>query len=221
VLRRLWGGNPGADPNRIVLLGQSTGGLPVTAAAANPPGVIGVLDFAGGAGSNAPDHATQRGSPGRGVCDAGDDCSHPGAVGRVVYAEKRPFLFTCPGAPHVRCLSRAGAPVRLVDAATGGDGQPYGAGMAPHDVTTSARCPLAQNEDRATARTWLCPWSHRPEHVRLRMVREKRIRSIQYSPPVPLAGTGYGGSSCLDNAGAGSSRGSARCRVSPGSVPGL
>jgi dienelactone hydrolase len=45
------------DPNRIVLLGQSTGGLAVTAAAAaNPPGVAGILDFAGGRGSDTPDH---------------------------------------------------------------------------------------------------------------------------------------------------------------------
>ena len=40
-----------------MLLGQSTGGLAVTAAAAaNPPGVVGILDFAGGRGSDAPDH---------------------------------------------------------------------------------------------------------------------------------------------------------------------
>ncbi|HXP02976.1 MAG TPA: CocE/NonD family hydrolase [Stellaceae bacterium] len=48
---------PWAAPDRVVLLGQSTGGLAVTAAAAtNPPGVVGILNFAGGRGSDAPDH---------------------------------------------------------------------------------------------------------------------------------------------------------------------
>jgi dienelactone hydrolase len=44
------------DPGRVVLVGQSTGGFAVTAASArNPPGVLAVIDFAGGRGSYAPD----------------------------------------------------------------------------------------------------------------------------------------------------------------------
>jgi dienelactone hydrolase len=44
---------PWVDADRVVLLGLSTGGLAVTAsAAAHPQGVIGILDFAGGHGSN-------------------------------------------------------------------------------------------------------------------------------------------------------------------------
>jgi dienelactone hydrolase len=40
---------PWVDPDHVLLLGLSTGGLAViAAAAANPPGVVGVLDFAGG-----------------------------------------------------------------------------------------------------------------------------------------------------------------------------
>lgn len=47
---------PWVDPNRIVLLGQSTGGFAVMAASArNPSGVVAVIDFAGGRGSIAPD----------------------------------------------------------------------------------------------------------------------------------------------------------------------
>ncbi|HEY1932215.1 MAG TPA: CocE/NonD family hydrolase [Acetobacteraceae bacterium] len=47
---------PWTDPSRIVLLGHSAGGLAVLAAATAPlPGVIGVLDFAGGRGSSRPD----------------------------------------------------------------------------------------------------------------------------------------------------------------------
>jgi dienelactone hydrolase len=40
---------PWADPDHVVLLGHSTGGLAVlAAAAANPPGVVGILNFDGG-----------------------------------------------------------------------------------------------------------------------------------------------------------------------------
>lgn len=49
-------GEPWADPDRVLLLGHSTGGFAITAAAAdNPPGVVGILDFAGGHGSAGPD----------------------------------------------------------------------------------------------------------------------------------------------------------------------
>jgi pimeloyl-ACP methyl ester carboxylesterase len=52
-----------------LLLGHSTGGFAVTAAAANnPPGVVGILDFAGGHGSAGPDRVC---SPDRLVEDAG------------------------------------------------------------------------------------------------------------------------------------------------------
>jgi dienelactone hydrolase len=44
------------DGNKIVLAGQSAGGLASLAAAgANPPGVLGVINFAGGRGSRATD----------------------------------------------------------------------------------------------------------------------------------------------------------------------
>ena len=47
---------PYVDKNRVVLLGQSTGGHSVTATGSlNFPGVIGVINFAGGRGSSAPD----------------------------------------------------------------------------------------------------------------------------------------------------------------------
>jgi dipeptidyl aminopeptidase/acylaminoacyl peptidase len=48
-------GEPWVDPDRVLLLGHSTGGFAVTAAAAtNPPGIVGILDFAGGHGSAGP-----------------------------------------------------------------------------------------------------------------------------------------------------------------------
>jgi dienelactone hydrolase len=48
------------DPDRILLVGHSTGGLASLAAAAqNPPGLVGIVDFAGGAGSSMPDFVCQ------------------------------------------------------------------------------------------------------------------------------------------------------------------
>jgi dienelactone hydrolase len=48
---------PWVDGEHVILLGKSTGGFAVLAAAArNPQGVVGVLDFAGGRGSSRPDY---------------------------------------------------------------------------------------------------------------------------------------------------------------------
>jgi len=48
---------PWVDGEHVILLGKSTGGFAVLAAAArNPQGVVGVLDFAGGRGSSSPDY---------------------------------------------------------------------------------------------------------------------------------------------------------------------
>ena len=49
---------PWVDPDRIVLLGVSSGGLAVLAAASHdPPGVVGAISFRGGRGSMASDQA--------------------------------------------------------------------------------------------------------------------------------------------------------------------
>jgi dienelactone hydrolase len=51
---------PWVDPGRVLLVGQSTGGFAVSAAAArNPPAVVAILNFAGGHGSHAPDDVCQ------------------------------------------------------------------------------------------------------------------------------------------------------------------
>jgi dienelactone hydrolase len=48
------------DATRIVLLGHSAGGMSVLAAASShPSGVVAVVSFAGGRGSDAPDHVCQ------------------------------------------------------------------------------------------------------------------------------------------------------------------
>jgi dienelactone hydrolase len=56
ALRRLQG-ESWVDPDRVVLVGVSTGGFTsLAAAASNPRGVLGVVSFAGGKGSDVPDH---------------------------------------------------------------------------------------------------------------------------------------------------------------------
>lgn len=51
---------PWVDPARVVLVGHSMGGFAVLAAsAANPPGVLGIISFAGAVGSPRPDYVCQ------------------------------------------------------------------------------------------------------------------------------------------------------------------
>lgn len=56
VLRK----EPWVDPARVLLVGHSMGGFAVLAAsAANPPGVLGIISFAGAVGSPRPDYVCQ------------------------------------------------------------------------------------------------------------------------------------------------------------------
>jgi dienelactone hydrolase len=112
---------PWADPGRIVLLGQSTGGVAVTAAAAtNPAGVVGILDFAGGRGSDAPDH----------VCSEDrlvDDFGVFGQTARIpalwVYSENDHFFSPALARRFFQAYTASGAPAQLVMLPpVGGDG---------------------------------------------------------------------------------------------------
>jgi pimeloyl-ACP methyl ester carboxylesterase len=90
-------GEPSVDPDRVLLLGHSTGGFAVTAAAANnPPGVVGILDFAGGHGSVGPDRVC---SPDRLVEDAGI-LAAPHEFLRCGFIRRKTGF----GSPHVRSL---------------------------------------------------------------------------------------------------------------------
>jgi dienelactone hydrolase len=102
---------PWVDPDRIVLLGVSTGGFAVTAAAAtNPPGVVGVLSFAGGRGSVAPDK----------VCGADRLVADVGTFGRTarvpalwVYAENDHYFPPALAHRMFEAYTAAGAPAKL------------------------------------------------------------------------------------------------------------
>jgi len=102
---------PWADPGRVVLLGHSTGGFAVTAAAAtNPPGAVAILDFAGGRGSDAPDH----------VCSAdrlADDFGVFGQTARIpalwVYAENDHFFSPALAQRFFQAYTAGGAPAQL------------------------------------------------------------------------------------------------------------
>ena len=103
---------PWVDPGRVVLLGHSTGGVAVTAAAAtNPAGVVGILDFAGGRGSNAPDH----------VCSPDRLTEAFGVFGKTaripalwIYAENDHFFSPALARQMFEAYTAAGAPARLV-----------------------------------------------------------------------------------------------------------
>jgi dienelactone hydrolase len=107
VLRReAW-----VDPERVLLFGQSTGGVAVSAAAAaGVPGVKGVLDFAGGRGSTAPDT----------VCNPAGLASMFGALGRTarvpalwIFAENDHFFGPDLARRMFAAYTGAGAPARL------------------------------------------------------------------------------------------------------------
>jgi dienelactone hydrolase len=128
---------PWTDPNRIVLLGHSTGGFAVTAAAAtNPPGVVGVLNFAGGRGGGGPDH----------VCGEERlmDAFHTfGSTARVpalwLYAQNDDFYGPDLARRMLAAYTRAGAPARLVilpPVGSGSDGH-MAIKTAPHEMIWS------------------------------------------------------------------------------------
>lgn len=104
-------GEPWVDPDRVLLLGHSTGGLAVTAAAANnPPGVVGILDFAGGHGSAGPDRVC---SPDHIVGDAGIF----GRTARVpalwIYSENDRYIPAALGRRMFAAYVASGAPGQL------------------------------------------------------------------------------------------------------------
>jgi len=125
-------GQPWVDPSRIILLGQSTGGFAVTAAAAtNPAGVVGILDFAGGRGSDAPDH----------VCGPDRLVEAFGVFGQTaripalwVYAENDHFFSPALAQRFFQAYTASGAPAQLAMLpAVGADGH-FALTEAPQEV---------------------------------------------------------------------------------------
>jgi dienelactone hydrolase len=104
-------GEPWVDPDRVLLLGHSTGGFAVTAAAANnPAGVVGILNFAGGHGSAGPDR----------VCSPDHLVEDTGIFGRTtrvpalwIYSENDHFIPAALGRRMFEAYAAAGAPAQL------------------------------------------------------------------------------------------------------------
>lgn len=102
---------PWVDPDRVLLLGHSTGGFAVTAAAANSPsGVVGILNFAGGHGSAGPDR----------VCSPGHLVEDTGILGRTtrvpalwIYSENDHFIPATLGRRMFEAYVASGAPAQL------------------------------------------------------------------------------------------------------------
>jgi dienelactone hydrolase len=102
---------PWVDPDRVVLLGYSTGGLAVTAAGAtNPPGVLGILDFAGGRGSFKPDQVC---SPDR-LTDAFAAFGRSSRIPALwLFAENDHYLGLALGRRMFEAYTAAGGPAQL------------------------------------------------------------------------------------------------------------
>ena len=125
-------GQSWVDPSRVLLVGISTGGVAVTAAAAGTPaGVVGVLDFAGGRGSAAPDRVC---SPGRLVAALG----RLGQTARVpalwVYAENDHFFGPELARRMFEAYVAGGAPARLQMMPPYGSDGPVLLTKAPEEV---------------------------------------------------------------------------------------
>jgi dienelactone hydrolase len=105
------GQEPWVDPDRVLLLGLSSGGFAATAAAAtNPAGVVGVLSFAGGRGSFAPDQ----------TCSADRLVQDFGIFGRTarvpalwIYSENDHFFAPALARRMFESYAAAGAPAHL------------------------------------------------------------------------------------------------------------
>lgn len=102
---------PWVDPDHVLLLGWSSGGLAATAAAAtNPAGVVGVLSVAGGRGSFA---------PGR-TCSAGRLVETFGVFGKTarvpalwLYSENDQYFGPTLARQMFEAYTASGAPARL------------------------------------------------------------------------------------------------------------
>jgi dienelactone hydrolase len=102
---------PWVDPDRVVLLGYSTGGFAVSAAGTtNPPGVLGILDFAGGRGSFKPDQVC---SPDR-LVDAFATFGRSTRIPALwMFAENDHYLGVALARRIFEAYTSAGAPAQL------------------------------------------------------------------------------------------------------------
>lgn len=116
--------------DKILLLGQSTGGFAVTAAAAlNPAGVVGVLDFAGGRGSSAPDTVCHPDGLARTMGELGRSARVPALW---IYAENDHFFAPTLARRMLEAYNVAGAPGNLhIAPPYGTDGHSLVSGAAP------------------------------------------------------------------------------------------
>jgi dienelactone hydrolase len=120
------------DPDRVLLVGQSTGGFAVLGTAAtNPRGVVGAISFAGGRGSDVPDH----------ICDPGSLVAAAGELGRTarvptlwIYAENDHFFGPIVADQLHDEYTKAGGVAELVHMPAFGDDGHLLFSMGPTDL---------------------------------------------------------------------------------------
>ncbi|MGO8995193.1 MAG: alpha/beta hydrolase family protein [Polyangiaceae bacterium] len=112
-------GESWVDPERVLLVGQSTGGFAVLAAGAtNPKGVVGVVSFAGGRGSDVPDHICR---PDR-LIDAARDLGSTARVPSLwIYAQNDHFFAPFVAEQLAQAYTGAGGLAELVTSPAFGD----------------------------------------------------------------------------------------------------
>jgi dienelactone hydrolase len=107
------------DPTKVLLVGASTGGVASLAvAASNPDGILGVISFAGGRGSDVPDHVCQEE---RLVYAMGDLGRRSRVPSLWVYAENDRFFGPILAHRMERAYAEAGGRVQFVEVPPFGD----------------------------------------------------------------------------------------------------
>lgn len=103
---------PWVDAQHVILLGKSTGGFAALAAAArNPQGVVGVLDFAGGRGSSRPDYVCEADELVAAVAQYGVSAKVPS---QWVWSENDHYFSPALAHQMLSAYTSHGAPAQLV-----------------------------------------------------------------------------------------------------------
>jgi len=110
---------PEVDPSHMISIGVSTGGLAMVGLAADPPaGLLAAISFAGGRGSNAPDHVC---NPEALVGTFGDFGKHAKVPMLWIYAENDHYFGPALARAFYEAFTRSGGKATFIAAGPFGD----------------------------------------------------------------------------------------------------